>query len=68
MQKLNKALFGWMTSTMKINGKKLVPNNSMVLRFIIPLLFWVAAAVIICGKHLLAQCLGLDARAPCTHF
>ncbi|KAF8055488.1 tmcC [Scenedesmus sp. PABB004] len=46
---VGKFLFGWASTTFKINGKKLVPHSGVLWRFMVPLLLWVAAVIIIFG-------------------
>uniref|UniRef100_A0A383VUJ6 PAS domain-containing protein n=1 Tax=Tetradesmus obliquus TaxID=3088 RepID=A0A383VUJ6_TETOB len=42
-----KALFGWLDPKFKRNGKKLLASNNVLWRFMVPLLLWVAAVVVI---------------------
>lgn len=37
LQKINFFLFGWADSTFKVNGKKLMPHNVMLWRFMVSL-------------------------------
>lgn len=37
-QKIDKFLFGWASSTFKINGKKLMPHNAVLWRFMVSML------------------------------
>eukprot|EP00883_Tetradesmus_obliquus_P002715 jgi/Sobl393_1/12921/SZX78204.1 len=48
-QRASKLLFGWANTTFKVNGKKLLPHNAVLWRFMVPLLLWVAAVIIIFG-------------------
>ncbi|GBF92718.1 hypothetical protein Rsub_05087, partial [Raphidocelis subcapitata] len=47
--KVYRALFGWIDTKVKVNGKKLIPNATVVLRFMSPLLLWAIAVVIVFG-------------------
>ncbi|WIA14495.1 hypothetical protein OEZ85_003017 [Tetradesmus obliquus] len=42
-----KALFGWLDPKFKRNGKKLLASNNVLWRFMVPLLLWVAAVIVI---------------------
>ncbi|KIY98973.1 hypothetical protein MNEG_8988 [Monoraphidium neglectum] len=44
-----RALFGWLETKVKVNGKKLLPNSTAVLRFMAPLVLWAAAVVVVFG-------------------
>eukprot|EP00879_Flechtneria_rotunda_P009748 GHRR01010197.1.p2 GENE.GHRR01010197.1~~GHRR01010197.1.p2 ORF type:complete len:816 (+),score=239.63 GHRR01010197.1:4977-7424(+) len=46
---LHKKLLGWLDPQFKRNGKKLLPSTSIIWRFMIPLLLWVSAVVVIYG-------------------
>jgi hypothetical protein len=61
---------GWMNPSFKRNGKKLVPNNSVVVKFMVPLVLWLAAVVAIYGELLpLLGALNIEAagtRSKCS--
>ncbi|KAI8474715.1 MAG: hypothetical protein J3K34DRAFT_518018 [Monoraphidium minutum] len=47
--KVFRVLFGWLDTKVKVNGKKLMPNSTVVLRFMAPLVLWAAAVIVVFG-------------------
>ncbi|KAI8467685.1 MAG: hypothetical protein J3K34DRAFT_523567 [Monoraphidium minutum] len=73
-RRIYKALFGWMDTVIKLNGKKLSPNNVVVLKMMLPLVLWAAAVVVIFGvtfqklAGLQAPLASLNAAARVTYL
>lgn len=68
-----RAVERWLTTAIKVNGKKLVPNSAVVMRFMAPLLLWAAAVVVVFGvsfaqlSNLQAPLSSLNAVAHVTY-
>lgn len=59
-QKAWRLLTGWMASVVRLNGKKLLPSNAVVVRMMAPLVLWVVGVIIVFGASYV-QLQGLQA-------